>query len=211
MRRIDTPQLVEMHIKFIDINQIDYYFDPRLAQFINCTPTLRERDEAHVRFHDHTATVALRYSTSKYHYVDLQINAPYVPYIGPGLELSSVDVCNSLHPLSIVEDLYIENGFSQLLWENDASENDLWLKLFLPFTAVKNLYLSKESAPGIAAILQELVGDRIREVLPSLRSILLSRLVPSRPFQENIGQFLAARQLSNHPISISVWDENSKV
>ena len=208
MRRIDTPQLVEMHIMFMDINQANYDFDPRLAQFINCTPTLRERDEAHVLLQDYTATIALRYSTSKPPFGDLQIN---VPYIGQGWELSSIEACNSLHPLSIVEDLYIENGFCQLLWENDLSKNDLWLELFLPFTAVKNFYLSKESAPGIAAILQELIGDRIRGVLPSLRSILLSRLVPSGPFQENIGQFLAARQLSDHPISISVWDENFKV
>ena len=42
---IDTPQLDEMHIAFF--NQID--FDcPRLAQFINCTPTLRVLNEVHV-------------------------------------------------------------------------------------------------------------------------------------------------------------------
>jgi hypothetical protein len=72
---------------------------------------------------------------------------------------------------------------------------------------VKNLRLSKEFVPGIAAALQELVGDRITEVLPSLENIFVNGLEPSEPFQENIGQFVAARQLSGHPITISDWDD----
>jgi hypothetical protein len=88
----------------------------------------------------------------------------------------------------------------------DAIENTLWLELLLPFTAVKNLYLFKEFAPGIAAALQELVGGRITEVLPNLRDILVKDLELSGPFQDNIGQFVAARQLSDHPIAISVWE-----
>jgi hypothetical protein len=94
---------------------------------------------------------------------------------------------------------------------NDAIENTLWLQLFLPFTAVKNLYLSEEFAPGIAATLQELVGGRVTEVLPSLENIFVKGLEPSGPFQKNIGQFVAARQISGHPIAISVWDEWSNM
>ncbi|KAN0123625.1 hypothetical protein V8E52_002957 [Russula decolorans] len=126
----------------------------------------------------------------------------------PDWQLSSIEqVCNSsLHPLSTVGDLYIEHEYSQLVWKYDSIENTLWLELLLPFTAVKNLYLSKEFAPGIAAALQELVGARIAEVLPSLQNILVEGLEPSGPLQENIGQFVAARHLSGHPIAISVWD-----
>jgi len=75
------------------------------------------------------------------------------------------------------------------------------------FPAVKNLYLSKEFAPGIAAALQEIVGT---EALPSLRNIFVKGLEPSGPFQENIGQFVAARELSGHSITISVWDGPQK-
>jgi hypothetical protein len=74
---------------------------------------------------------------------------------------------------------------------------------------VKNLYLSEEFATGIAAALQELVGGRITEVLPSLQNIFVDGLWPSGPFQENIAQFVAARQLSDHPIAVSVWEEDS--
>ncbi|KAF8495491.1 hypothetical protein F5888DRAFT_1635549 [Russula emetica] len=109
----------------------------------------------------------------------------------------------------MVEDLYIERAHPLQAWKNDVTENTLWFQLLLPFTAVKNLYLSKEVSPGIAAALQELVGARITEVLPSLQNILVEGLETSGPLQENIGQFIAARQLSNHPITISDWDQDS--
>jgi len=85
------------------------------------------------------------------------------------------------------------------------------LQLLLPFTAVKDLYLSKEFAPGIAAALQELVGARITEVLPSLQNIFMEGLEPSGPLQEIIGRFVAARLLSDHPIAISAWHKDSDV
>jgi hypothetical protein len=131
----------------------------------------------------------------------------------PDWQLSSIEqVCNSFwHPLSTVEVLYIKHHFSELVWKDDAIENTLWLQLLLPFTAVKNLFLSKEFAPGIAATLQELDGGRITEVLPSLQNIFVEGLEPSGPVQKDIGQFVAARQLSDHTITISDWHEDSVV
>ena len=199
--RIDTPQLDSLLITFF--NQID--FDcPRLAQIINCTPTLRVLDEAHVQFNDSAANVKLQYRTSHFLPSYLRID---ISCREPDWQLSSIEqVCNSsLHSLSAVEDLYVEHEYSKLVWKNDAIENTLWLGLLLPFTSVKNLYLSKEFAPGIAAALQELVGSRITEVLPNLQNIFVERLEPSRSF--HIGQFVAARQLSDHPITISVWEQ----
>jgi hypothetical protein len=191
---IDTPKLKSMYITFF--NQID--FDtPRLAQFIKRTPRLKKRD-AHVQFSDYLARVTLALGT-----FDMAISC-----IEPDWQLSSIEqVCNSsFHHLSMVEDLYIDHQYSKPVWNDAAIENSLWLQLLLPFAAVKNLYLSKEFAPGITAALQELVGDRIIEVLPSLQNIFVKGLEPSGPFQENIGQFVAARQLSNHPIAISDSD-----
>ena len=63
MTRINTPQLVQMNITFF--NQIDFHC-PRLVQFINCTPTLKALDEAHVQFYDRTASVNLGSQTSKF-------------------------------------------------------------------------------------------------------------------------------------------------
>jgi hypothetical protein len=193
---IDAPQLGDMRITFF--NQID--FDtPRLAQFINRTPKLGKLD-ATVLFDDDSASIGL----SPGH---LRIG---ISCREPGWQLSSIEqVCNSsLHPLSAVEHLCIEHKYRQLVWKDDAIESTLWLQLFLPFTAVRNLYLSEEFAPGIAAALQEIVVGRITEVLPSLQNILVKGLEPSGPFQKNIGQFVAVRQLSDHPVAISVWEKD---
>ena len=190
---IDAPQLRYLDITFF--NQID--FDcPRLAQFIGRTPILGDCD-AHVQFNDSTTSVRLS-SLSKYFAIGISCREP-------DWQLSSVaQVCNScLSPLSMIEDLYIHRRYSQLVWKNDAIENTLWLELLLPFPTVKNLCLSKDFAPGIAAALQEIVGT---EVLPSLQNIFVEELEPSGPFQENIRQFVTVRQLSGHSITISVWD-----
>ena len=198
---IDTPKLDQVHISFF--NQIDFDCS-QLAQLINCTPTLRARDEAHVQFDDGTASIRLRYQTSTIGFNDLMVN---ISCGEPDWQLSSIEqVCSSLRPLSTIEDLYIEHRYSDLVWKDDAIENTLWLELLLPFTAVKNLYLSKDFAAGIATALQELVG--ITAVLPDLQNIFVEGLEPSGPFQENIGRFVAARQLSNHTIGISDWDKD---
>ena len=179
---IGAPRLNTLYITFF--NQID--FDcPRLAQFMNCTPTIRARNEAHVQFHDSTASVKLRDWTSKFGFDNLLIS---ISCREPDWQLSSLEqVCNSsLHPLPTVEDLYIEQ-YSQLVWKNDAIENILWLQLLFPFTAVKNLYLSKEFAPGIVAALQELVGSRTTEVLPRLQNIFMEGLSHRDLFMTTLG------------------------
>jgi hypothetical protein len=75
---------------------------------------------------------------------------------------------------------------------------------------VKNLYLSKEFAPHIVPALQELVGGRATEVLPTLQNIFLEGLQPSEPAQEGIQQFIAARQFTSHPIAVSRWDRDRR-
>ena len=104
---------------------------------------------------------------------------------------------------------YLEDFVTRIDTSIRVSDNTLWLQFLLPFAAVKSLYLSKEFAPGIAAALQELVGNIIIQsvqVLPILQNIFVEKPEPSRPFQKIIGQFVAARQLSGHPIAISDWD-----
>jgi hypothetical protein len=194
--RIDTPQLHEMHITLV--NQIA--FDcPQLAQFINRSPILRAHEKAYVQFDDHTTSVELlaQSRTLKIEIISRE----------PDEQLSFIrQICNSsLGPLSTVEVLYIADRLSLRIWENATIGNTLWLQLLLPFTAVRNLYLSKEYAPGIAAALQELVGGTASGVLPSLQNIFVEGLKPSGLLQENFGQFIAARQLSDHPIAISAW------
>jgi hypothetical protein len=122
-------------------------------------------------------------------------------------QVSSLEqVCTScLPPLSKLEDLYIyDDPYEQPDWKDD-NENELWLQLLHPFTAVKNLYLSEEIAQRIGPALQELTEGRTTEVLPALQNIFLKGLEPSGPVQEGIATFVAARQVSSHPIEVSSW------
>jgi len=71
---------------------------------------------------------------------------------------------------------------------------------------VKNLYLSKGIASRIATALQEITGGGTTGVLSALQNLYLGGFQPSEPVQEGIVQFVSARQLTNYPVAISVWD-----
>ena len=45
----------------------------------------------------------------------------------------------------------------------------------------------------------------VTDMLPSLQNIFLEGLRPTGPVHEAIGQFIAARQLSNHPLTVDNW------
>jgi hypothetical protein len=104
-----------------------------------------------------------------------------------------------------VEKLYIyEHRYLRPHWQDDI-ETELWLELLYPFVAVKNLFLSKQSAPHITPALLE---GRMTGQLPVLQNIFLEGLEPSGPVPEGIRRFVAARQFSGHPIAVSLWDRD---
>ncbi len=192
---IDAPRLNYLVVDLF--NQVD--FDgPRLAQFISRTPAFVVLDEARVEFGDTIVCFELKYQASDRS--PLLINAPLSER---DRQVSSVtQICNSCLPfLSRVENLYIQDDlYSQTVWTGtNAIDNTLWLELLLPFRVVKNLYLSAEFAPAIATALREIVGT---EVLPSLQKFFVEELEPLGPLLQNIGQFITARELSGHSITI---------
>ena len=106
-------------------------------------------------------------------------------------------------------DLYIyHTSHRRVVWQ-DYIKNNLWLEPLLSFTNLKNLYLSQDFAPHIVSALQEHIGGITTEVLPTLQNIFLEGLRPSGTVPEAIGQFVAMRQVTGHPIIVSPWD-NSK-
>jgi hypothetical protein len=107
-----------------------------------------------------------------------------------------------------VEHLYvIQSNYSIQLsgWQ----ENSQWLEFFHPFTAVKDLYIASEFTSRITLALQELVGERVTEVLPALQTLLLEEPLQSGPLQEAIERFVAARQLAGHHIAVSRWERKN--
>jgi hypothetical protein len=200
--RIDSPLLDCLDISLFH----QLIFDtPELTQFISRTPTLEVHDQAWVEFFDLYVRVTFPKRSSGYHL------ALKVTCRRPEWQLSSMaQICTSFFPQSfihMVERFFIrERNHSKLEWQDDI-EFSQWLELLHPFTAVKDLYLFKEVAPRIATSLQELVGGRTTEVLPSLQCLFLEELHPSGRFEESeaIGKFVAARQLSNRPVSQRIF------
>jgi hypothetical protein len=194
---IDAPRLFQLYI--ILFNDIVFYM-PQFFKFICRTP-LKALEDAHVTFGGVTAAVKL--GSASYGELSVDISCREL-----GWQVSSLQqVCTScLPPVSTLEDLYIEEGSSSRAHWQDKIENAVWLELLHPFRAVKNLYLSERFAPRIVPALQEPVGGRATEVLPTVQNIFLEGLEPSGPIQEGIGKFVVMRQITSQPIVVSRWD-----
>ena len=198
--RIDAPQLNSLCLTFFN----DVVFDaPQFIQFISRTPTLKAVENAHVVFGHHKAIIN---SSSQISRCEVGISCRELDW-----QVSSLEQLCASHfpPLSTLEDLYIyEFPHGERPDWRDNIENTLWLDLLHRFTTVKNLYLSKEFAPRIVAALQELVGGRTTEVLPTLQNIFLEEVEPGGRVQEDIRRIVAARQVSGHTITISHWERD---
>ena len=195
--RIDAPLLKKLEMTFFH----QLIFDiPQLTQFIGCTPEFKAHDNLRVLFSGRIVYVTL----SRTFVEELE----YHIFCRPSdWQLSSIaQLCSSFFPQALfpaLEHLYILDCGSD--WQDDI-ENSQWLEVLHPFAVVKDFYISSTLIPLIAPALQELVGERVMEVLPALQTLFLEEPLPSGPVQESIGQFVAARQLAGHPIVVSRWD-----
>ena len=92
--------------------------------------------------------------------------------------------------------------------DEDLDENTdvQWLKMLQPFTAVKELRIDTHAALHLARTLQELAGQRAAEVLPTLQDVFIREYHLLGAAQEAMRPFIAARQLSGHPVTVHRWD-----
>jgi hypothetical protein len=197
---VDAPHLNYLFITFF----YDIEFDtPELVHFIGRTPTFKAPDKARLVFLDSAVRVEFPLQPSGYGELNVGISCKELDR-----QLSSLaEVCSLLFPpLSTSKHLYIYERQPSLPDSQDDSENTEWLDILRPFVAVKNLYVSEQFAPRIALVLQRLVGGGMTEVLPKLQNIFMEELRPSGPVHEGIGQFVDARQLSGHTITVFHWE-----
>ena len=207
LARIDAPQLDRLSIIFF--NQI--IFDtPQLFQFISRRPTLRAQKQGYIEFSPRSPLVKFLSQILDDEVLTMEILCKASECIVSEWQLSSLaQVCtSSLPPISTLEDLYIFFYFSDSSsfppHRQDDDEDTLWLELLHPFTAVKNLYVGKGIVPRIACALQEL--GETTEVLPALENVFLDEFQPSGSPHKGIEKFVAARQLTGHPVAVSRWD-----
>jgi hypothetical protein len=196
--RIDAPFLDSIWITFF--HQLIFNI-PLLAQLLRRTTSFGALNEAHVDFDYSGVQIESLPPTRTFDEKSrLRISCRELDWQLSPLAQVFTSVLASIY---LVEHLYI-NGPRYLPSQRQDDIEDLqWLH---PFSAVKNLYVSKESAQCIAPALQNLVGERVTGVLPALKSLFLEELQPSGPAQEAIEQFVAARQLLGHPVAVSRWN-----
>jgi len=191
--RIDAPRLNELSIAFLPQMNFD---TPHLVQFVSRTPRFKEPNEARVSFNP-DAQVQLLWASEEYCRLRVEISCEESD---PQLSSIAQVYTMCLPPLPTVENLRLM--YLQMDWDGDV---DQCLELLRPFTAVKNFYISESFQPPMVSALQELVGSRTTEVLPSLQKIFLTKaeFKPFGAFRKAIRQFLAARQLSGHPVRLA--------
>lgn len=201
--RINAPLLDKLRIRFFHQTIFD---TPRLAQFISRAPKLKTCNEARMRLGSWRTYVKL-FSRSK---TTTNLNAYLLleDWCGqPDFQLSPlVQFCTSSIPqalIPMVECLTIVGCSSP---EQDDIGSSLWRELLQLFTAVKDLYLCPEITSRIALVMRELVGESVIELLPILQNLFLKELRPTGLVPEGIEQFVAARQLASHPVSVSFRD-----
>ena len=198
---IDASRLGNLFITFFH----QLIFDiPQLTQFISRTPKFKTFGQARVVFSHRRALVILPWTFDGA--LELAISCRQ-----PDWQLSSLArVCRFSFLQAViptVKQLHIHPRivFPHLYWQDDFVSSQ-WLELFHPFTAVTDLYLSRESVPCVVPVLQKLVGERVTGVFPALQTFFLEKPLTSGPVQEAIERFVAERQFANHPITISRWE-----
>jgi hypothetical protein len=191
---IEAPSLAQLHITVFNepIPNI-----PHLPQFISRVPKFQAPDETHVDFSDYDVKVELRLPTRAFADEGLVLGISRGDSVRRLLSLTRL--CRSFSPaLAMVERLFIRRNQRG----RGVTQHNHWLELLDLFTGAKHLYLSRDLTPRIAPILQELVGERTTEVLPVLQNLFLFKHEPQGPIGEAIVDFIAARQLSGHPIAV---------
>jgi hypothetical protein len=205
--RIDAPFLDSVCITPFNYQISEF---SQLGQFMGLTARFQEVNEAHVVF-NYGIRVNCLPPTPILDVWPIQgsvlfrIPCTFSPWETSSLARVLASLSAAFSPVCTVEYLYITMpGHSLSIWIR-ALTSMQWLGFFRPFFAVKNLYLCKNIAECIASALQELVGESVADVLPALERIFLEDVQPSGPDEDAIGQFVAARQLSGHPVAVSHW------
>ncbi|KAI0250895.1 hypothetical protein BJV78DRAFT_1154837 [Lactifluus subvellereus] len=72
------------------------------------------------------------------------------------------------------------------------------------------LGISRELRSLIVPALQELTGERAMEVLPALDRLYLEEYQPFGSDRQAIEPFIAARQYSDHPVTVRRWERSAE-
>jgi len=178
---------------------------PLLRDFIGRTKIFDAPYRAEVAFSNFDAKMSLFQRKEEVDFKVLSLKIPCSIYAGESQLSSLVKACCFLPPLPSLEQLGIYKYKSHpwpSQWQNEV-ENTHWMDLLRPCITVKDLVLDEAVVLYVTSALQDLVRERVREILPALQNIFLEGFRSSGPFPEGIVKFIAARELSGRPVIIN--------
>jgi len=199
--QIHDPLLESMEITFFHQEVLEI---SELAKFIRRADKLSLVDRGEVIFRSECISVKLSQNLQGIDPKTLMLNPACVE---SDFRLSYLaHFCASCLPThSPFECLHIYVPLDYM-WQDVIDDPDAqWLELLRPFNTVKHLRLSQIVVPRVAQALRRLPSERVTEVLPALEIVSISGLEPLGPVKEAISEFVDARQLSGHPVSIYDW------
>jgi len=196
--RINTSLLNSVTITFF--NQLLFNL-PLLRQFIDHTEIFMACRQAVILFYSYHINITLFWQKGTANHRTLQLGISSKPL---DWQLSSLAQLGSsfLPPFSLEHFGIYEDQYSQPLWQDDI-ESPQWLEILHPYTAVKDLELSRQLVRHVIPALGQLTGERLTEVLPALQTLSLPGPQPSGRVNKAIRKFTAARQLSGSPVAIN--------
>jgi hypothetical protein len=201
--RIDTPLLNDLDITFFNETVFDI---SHLSQFISRhVPKFQAPNKACVAFADDHITATLSFPAPKYETLVLGILGDE----SVGQLSSLIQLCRPfLSAFATVERLYICDEYvdrKRQRWERGIKRSH-WLQLLHFFTDAKDLYISDGIATHVVPVLERLIGERATEVFPALRNVFFQEYRElSALTLAGIEDFIAEREFSGHPITVSDW------
>jgi len=191
--RIDSPQLDQIYIQYLD-----QFLDFRIAQLFKFIDRSEDPDLTLIRHADvtfsHEWVTFKMYPCPESHLVWSSVYALiYCQWIER--QISHIAQVFSQPSAMLSRVVHLKLSRDQAYADCHGDE---WLHLLRQFSAVRTLHVARRFAAGhIALALEGVTTEMVAEVLPVLDLIYLD----GQPVS-SVEKFLAARQLSGHPVTV---------
>jgi hypothetical protein len=207
--RIDVPLLDNLAITFFHQPTFD---TAQLLRLIDRVGKFRELNEAVMVFSHHTVDITLLSDRPQAEIDQCQVDrsprlALEILCRDPDLQLSYMaKICAStLPPISTLLERLEIIYHRRLQFPHGNAESAEWLALLQPFTAVKDLFLSKELVFHTLFALQDLAVERAAAAaLPALQNLHLKGSLHSSPARLAVEFFVAAREQFGRPVTVDI-------
>lgn len=196
--RLDVPLLEKMEIWILE----DRVYSSELPRFISRIEAFKTSDQVNIHLRDTGIQLVFSSQNSSVTSAELTLTEP-MDYP------STLSFCSSLPPLSHLKCLTLREHQCPA-WDWDLLGNASLHEIFDSFTAVRNVFISKNLAENVSSCMgedEDSEEEETTEMLPALQNIFVEELQrQSEYFQQNIQRFIAAKRLAGQPVNLRHWE-----